>query len=173
VGAQANHSQRTSIQPVLGSIDGWTLLGSHQVELAYRYLEIMREMNRESYSPPNPDRETWRMTHLPCEYFYFPGTGFELTLGFKWIRRLQRYRVMSTGFVGMISPREALDRIACKMREFAQRRQVDRLVAIRPHRMDSSKILQMYGLLKQHPGLRVRGGHYLAEGEYLWISFPQ
>jgi hypothetical protein len=132
----------------------------------------MRQMNLATYSPARPEREVRRMAGAPCEYYYYVGAGFELVLGFKWLRRLREYRVMSTGFVGNIEPKEALDRIAAKLHEFASRKGVGRLVAIRPWTMDSPRILELYDLLFQHPALRVRGGHHLADGEYLWIRFP-
>lgn len=151
--------------------DGWTLLTPRRIELAQHYLEIMREMNRATYSPKRPLREMQAMTQPPCEYYYFAGSGFELVLGFRWLERIGRYRIMSTGFVGAIDPREALDRIAAKAREFARRKQVDRLVAVQPSHMDSPQILAFYRLLDQHPTLQVRRGHAVAQGEYLWIRF--
>ncbi len=153
--------------------DGWTLITPEQSELAYRYLEIMRQMNRATYSPPNPAREVERMCRPPCEYYCYAGSGFEIVLGFKWINRLKRHRVMSAGFVGAIGPAEALDHIAAKMREYARRKGVDRLVAILPWRMDHAGIMELHQMLFRHPTLQLRGGHSLAEGKYVWIRFSR
>jgi len=131
----------------------------------------MQQMNRATYSPADPGRELRKMTSYPCEYYYYAGVAFEIVVGFKWLRRLKRFRIMSVGFVGEIRPAEALDRIAAKLKQFASDNGVDRLVAIRPWQMDNPRILELYGLLRGHPTLHVRGGHKLPEGEYLWIGF--
>lgn len=153
--------------------DGWTLITRAHRELAYRYLEIMREMNRATYSPRQPERYVKRMWRPPNEYYHYAGAGFELVVGFDWIKRARRFRIISTGFIGAIEASEALDRVAAKAREFSARKRVDHLVAIRPRQMDSARILEFYNLLDKHSSLRVRGGHWLAEGEYLWIRFSQ
>lgn len=151
--------------------DGWTLITRAQSELGHRYLEIMREMNPATYSPADPARYVKRMWRPPNAYYHFAGATFELVVGFDWIRRLRRFRIISTGFVGAITPIEALDRVAIKAREFLLKYSLDHFVAIRPRRMENSRILEFYDLLNQHPALRVRRGHWLVEGEYLWIRF--
>lgn len=107
-------NEPTAPTEVVDACDGWTLLNSDQLYLAYRYLEIMQEMNRVNYTPARPERVAWRMSRPPAEYYHFTGAGFEIALGFKWLKRLRRYRIMSAGFVGAIEPSEALDRIAAK-----------------------------------------------------------
>lgn len=151
--------------------DGWTWITWEQRELAYRYLEIMRQMNRATYSPARPERVVRRMCRLPHEYYHFAGATFELVIGFEWMKRLRQFQVKSTGFVGAIEPQEALDRIAAKARAFVVKKGLDRLIAIRPRQMDSPRIVELYELLYSHPVLDVRGGHWLTEGEYLWIRF--
>lgn len=152
--------------------DGWTRLNSDQLYLGYRFLEIMQQMNRASYSPTRPERMVARISGPPSEYFLFSGARFEIALGFRWIAKLNRFRIMSVGFIGQITPLEALNRVTAKCRSFATSKGVTRLIAVRPFQMENPCIMQFYGLLKGHATIQVRGGHRLPEGEYLWIDFP-
>ena len=151
--------------------DRWTLITAERSQLGHRYLEVMRQLNPETYSPTEPARYVKRMWRPPNAYYHLDGTTFEVVVGFDWARRLRRFRIISTGFVGDISPRMALDRVVEKAREFSIQNNLDHLIAIRPRLMDSPRILEVYDLLNSHPALRIRGGHWLSEGEYLWIRF--
>ncbi len=87
----------------------WVLLTPSNPELGYRYLEIMCQMNRATYACKRPQRIVYRMARFPCEYYYLQGDRFEVVCGYKWHQRQRLFRLMSVGFVGAISPQDALD----------------------------------------------------------------
>jgi len=165
--ASGNRTRPTSV----GRGDGWTRVTAERSELGHRYLEVMRQLNPETYSPNDPARYVKRMWRPPNAYYHLDGVTYEIVVGFDWARRLRRFRIISTGFVGDISPSQALDRVVEKAREFSIQNNLHHLFAIRPRRMESARILEFYDLLNLHPDLRIRGGHWLSEGEYLWIRF--
>lgn len=142
------------------------------LELGHRFLEIMVQMNRPTYTTDRPWTMVRRMARLPCEYFYYPGDGFEVVCGFKLIRRSQRYRVMSVGFVGAIDARGALDLVVERIRLFLFEKRVDHLITVRPAVMESAAIVELYELALRHPGLIVRGTHRIEGGTYWWLRTP-
>jgi hypothetical protein len=153
--------------------DGWVLLTGSNPQLGFRYIEIMCRMNRPSYATDRPQVIVRRMAQLPCEYYYYAGSDFEVVCGFKWIRRSRRYRLMSVGFVGAITPSAALEIVVQKVRDFLQQKQIHYLIAIRPAVMENPTILEFYELFFRHPGLAIRGTHPIEGGTYLWLGLPE
>lgn len=149
--------------------DGWVQLTRSNLSLGHRYIEVMCHMNRPSYATSHPARIVERMSRFPCEYFYYPGVDFEVVCGFKWSYRLRHYRLMSVGFVGDVSPREALELVVERFRRFVLEKQVDHVIAVRPLTMENPAILEFYELVLQHPSLVVRGTHVVKGGTYWWL----
>jgi hypothetical protein len=151
--------------------DGWVLLSEDNLEVGHRYVDIMCQMNRPSYATNHPEKIVRRMARFPCEYFYFLGDGFEVVCGLKWFRRSRLYRLMSVGFVGAITPAEALELVVERGRHFFREKFIDRIAAVEPAVMENPAILEFYRLMRRHPCLAVRG-HRIGGGTYLWIRVP-
>jgi len=148
----------------------WRQITADCVELGYRYQEVMCQMNRSVYASEPAEVVVCRMIKPPCSYFYLNGGDHEVVAGYKWIERRRQYRLMSTGFAGCIGPRGALNLVVDLSCWFARVKGISRIVAIRPHQMESPLIIQFYDLLWSYPGLRVRGTHRVREGTYLWLE---
>jgi hypothetical protein len=160
-------TRREGRQPV--TQDGWAVLGEHNAQLAYRYIEIMCQMNWASYATARPEQVVRRMVRFPCEYYYYAGGNYEVVCGVRWNRRMRRWRLMSVGFVGAVRPAEALELVVERGRHFFREKRVDHIIAIEPAKMENPAILEFYRLIRGHPSLEIRGTHRIADGTYLWI----
>jgi hypothetical protein len=149
--------------------DGWARVREETFDLGMRYMEIMCKMNRRNYSADPFQQSVRRMIRQNCDYYYYPGDGFEVAGGFKWMRQVGKYRVMSCGFTGGITPVVATQIMTEKLLRFMRQKRVSCVTAIRPLQMDSPEILQVYDLLTKHPQLSIRGGHEIKGGIYWWI----
>jgi len=150
----------------------WTRLTPDRRELAYKYMEVMYQMNRVTYAAEPADTVIDRIFRQNSDYYYYTGTTFEVVIGFKWIKRLRRYRVMNCGFAGDIGLSSVVTLLCEKAITFMREKRVDRVIAIRPRYMESQRIMEVYDLLLHTPLINIRGTHQVAEGTYWWITPP-
>ncbi len=127
-------------------------------------------MNRATYACKRPQRIVYRMARFPCEYYYLQGDRFEVVCGYKWHQRQRLFRLMSVGFVGAISPQDALDLVVQNFCRFLFEKRIDHVAAIRPDVMENPAIVEFYKLAQQHPSVRIRGTHHRRGGAYWWIQ---
>jgi len=86
--------------------------------------------------------------------------------------RLQHH-VMSVGFVGDMSPQQALDQIVQCTIDYLIERRARSVFAIAPKRMDSQEVLNLYDLVPTHPRLRVITEAESPRGRRWNIDFPE
>jgi hypothetical protein len=154
-------------------VAAWTLITPERRQLAYRYLEVMYQMNRPVYASEPAEVVAPRMLRRRHEFYHCEGAGFEAVVGFRWYRRRHQYELKSLGFTGQITPADALELIVAKIAEFIRRHQLQRIFAVRPFAMESQAVLQLYELAMHHPALDIRGNHRLATGTFIWIRLSQ
>lgn len=159
--------------PELGSPaivrEQWLRLTPETPELAYRYLQVMYAMNRPTYANEPADQVAPRMLRQQHEFYYYLGIDFELVIGFRWHKRRRSFELKSLGFVGDVSPAEALEHMVHKLTEFMRRNDLNRIFAVRPFTMESQEVLKLYDLAFAHRAIDICGAHQLAAGTFLWL----
>jgi hypothetical protein len=126
-------------------------------DMIRRFLNVMHHMD-DSYRRATPDVFRQLPTHRPGwmggAYYYWTPTA-EIVVRLQFHARRAMYQIATVGFVGSISPSEALDRMIDQTSRFVGARGQTTAFALVPKRMDNPEILKLYDLIPQHPRLKV------------------
>ena len=126
-------------------------------DMVRRWLNVVYQMD------PLYRRETPQMFgHFPghrpgvmgASYYLWTATS-EVAFRIVYVPFRAQYQAMSAGFVGNISPKEALDLVVDKGIKYMRTHGVTSVFARVPKKMANPQILVFYALVPEHPRLRV------------------
>jgi hypothetical protein len=135
----------------------WLPVICEDLDMVRRWLKVMHQMDRR-YLRERTQVFCWAPGHRPnwmgASYYYWTPTS-EVVLRMVYLGKRDLYQIMSVGFVGKISPKEALELLIEQAIVYLRSRAATSALALVPKSMDNPQVLKLYDLVPRHPRLRV------------------
>jgi len=127
-------------------------------DMVRRWLLVMHQMDGR-YRREGLGLFGQNMAHRPspwgASYYYWTTKG-EVALRLIYSSGRKQHFVMSVGFVGRISPSDALELVIDRSIEYLRERNASSAFAVAPKRMEYPGILRLYDLVPSHHRLIVK-----------------
>lgn len=140
-----------------GTAGQWLDVILEDIDMVRRWLRVNQQMDPH-YLMETPLVFGNSMGHRPSPWgasYYFWTSEFEVVLRLVYNQRHKQHEVQSVGFVGKITPQDALDLAVDRTVDYLRERQARSVRAVVPKQMRNPGILKLYDLARNHFRLRV------------------
>ena len=136
----------------------WTELTANDMAEAKVCVQIMQKMDR-AYASLGPLWVRKLMLLERTRVFLYRDGNSQFALFLQLNQRMGRYRVYTCGFLGPLTPRQALDIGVAKLVDFMKQNNLKEVYGIKRKNLDSDPLNQFFDLVPQHPNLDVKVKH--------------
>jgi hypothetical protein len=132
----------------------WTQISKTDESGLARYVQIMKTMDGR-YAQLETSHLVRAIEQRAAEVWYYDGGDFELVMRFEYDHRRTRYRLVSVGMAGLVTPQAALDLCVDRIGSFVAVHLLEYLWTVRPKEMDNPDIQDLHDRALEHPSLDV------------------
>ena len=147
----------------------WRKIRAGDERLLQKYFTLMSEMDPH-YASADLESCMDLISRQDRSYFWGEAGADCACIGLVWNASIECDFVENVGFSEGIAVHQAVNLIIDKGASYLEEVGRSSLATIVPDRMRNPRILQFYDVLLWHPGLKIRGGHYVSHGKYWKLS---
>ena len=148
----------------------WSQIDINDVTALTQWLNIARQMDQRYQFIRLGDVQA-TMRRKQGEAWYYQQDGVEMSILFQYSHSRRHWQLGHVGFLGPITPEDALDRMVERVRDFLTAHSASSVFGLKPPQMDHPPIQQLHNLVPGHPNLQVTVQDVTGEGEIWEIAY--